>query len=898
MKVKELIEKVNYYRYWGKASRDKEEMKYHLLVYHSLDAAAVGVEFAKASPLVKYFCDTVAVEEDCFLDMIGFLCAVHDIGKFAEGFQNLRPDLYKFLNNKKSSASYPEKHWSLGYRFLCDYTQVMSDAQRIIFLDAMDRWLAASAGHHGRPPKNEMSPFPVDRRFSTEGVKDALEFMKEARRLFHQCDFGPLVGKPENILRILSWNLAGLIVLADWIGSSETWFEYRQDTMPLCEYWQKCALPSARKAVKESRMFPLSTARYKTIKYLFPAITVPTSLQSKVEEIKIPEGPKLFIIEDLTGSGKTEAALALAHRLMAAGEADGLYFGLPTMATANAMHDRVEAVYKELYAPDTAPSLVLAHSMSRQYLAMEKDSREQDYANDEECAGQDLKGWLFDNRKKAFLANVGVGTVDQALLGVLPVRHQALRLLGMHRKILIVDEVHAYDSYTNKLLCNLLEFHAAGGCHVILLSATLPHALRRNFINAFASGMQHDFSGNVRDEYPLITMVSGDAFLEMPVSSPEHLHKKITVIEVHDIKEILTLIESALQEGRCVCWIRNTVQDAMDAYALFCERLEEDKTTLFHARFALGDRLSIEQSVVNSFGPKSATQDRRGKLVVATQVAEQSLDLDFDFMVSDLAPIDLIIQRAGRLCRHRRNALGNRAGKEARPLPEMAVYMPEVVENAKRDWYSALFPKAAKVYEHHGRLWLTAKWLMEHKTFRMPEGARAMIEYVYGEENQTEIPEALQWHENKAGGNDRARAGIAQYNGLKVRNGYAADMLSWPDDENAPTRAGEPSTTVRLALWKDGRLVPYFNNDWILSQLNVYRSLIAAEDDRHEKAIAEARNTMPDKGKYCVVIPLQDSEGGFEGLARDGQGRKVKVYYDRRRGLRVERQGEIDEFDL
>ncbi|MBI3617664.1 MAG: CRISPR-associated helicase Cas3' [Candidatus Omnitrophica bacterium] len=889
-----------YFKYWGKAAKDKagEKMRYHLLAYHSLDVAAVAVEFLKVSPLLKYYCDTLAIKEDRFLDIIGFLCVIHDIGKFAEGFQNLRPDLYKFFNNKKSSASYPEKHWSLGYRFLCENTQMMSDAQKISFLDALDRWLAASAGHHGRPPKNEMNAFPVNRRFSPDGMKDALEFMKDVKCLFGQCDFDFFIEKDENILRTLSWNLAGLIVLADWIGSNEAWFSYHQDIIPLGDYWQKYALPSARKAVRESRISPLPVARYKTTKHLFPVITIPTSLQSKVEEIKIPDGPKLFIIEDLTGSGKTETALALAHRIMTSGDADGIYFGLPTMATANAMYDRVEAVYKEFYASDTDPSLILAHSMSRQYLALEKDSDEQDYANDEECAGQDLKGWLFDNRKKAFLANVGVGTVDQALLGVLPVRHQALRLLGLYRKVLIVDEVHAYDSYTNKLLCNLLEFHAARGGHAILLSATLPHALREDFIKAFVNGMQYDFSGNVRDEYPLLTMVSGDIFLEMPVSSPEHLHKKVTVPAVHDIKEILTLIESALQKGKCVCWIRNTVQDATEAWALISEKLEEDKLTLFHARFALGDRLSIERSVVNNFGSKSSAQDRRGKLVVATQVAEQSLDLDFDFMVSDLAPIDLIIQRAGRLCRHRRDASGNRAEHEQRPLPEMAVFMPEVIENAKRDWYSALFPRAAKVYEHHGRLWLTAKWLTERKAFRMPDDARTMIEYVYGDESQAKIPDALQLQENRAGGNDRAQAGVAQYNGLKVRNGYMADMLSWPDDENAPTRIGEPATTVRLALWKDGELAPYFNNDWFLSQLTVYRSLIAAEDGQDQKAIAAVKVNMPDKGKYCVVVPLRETEGGFEGLARDGQSHKVKVYYDRARGLRVERQGDSDEFDL
>ena len=882
-----------YFKYWGKARRGEDNtLDYHLLPYHCLDVAAVGVEFLKGGSLLRRFCERLGMEDARLINVVAFLCVVHDIGKFAEGFQNLRPDLYSHLNNKVSSASYIERHWSLGYRFLCENIQEIFNGPKDFFLDSFACWLAASAGHHGRPPENQAFPHPVVNRFSQQGFNDALDFMKEARNLFLGENMGAVPDENKEALSILSWDLAGLVVLADWIGSNEAWFNYRQDSMPLEDYWKKVALPLAKKAIKNACVSSLSVSPCKTVQEMFPVIIIPTSLQSEIESIELPSGPKLFIIEDLTGSGKTEAALVLAHRIMASGEADGIYFGLPTMATANAMHGRVEAVYKKFYEEALNPSLILAHSMSRQYLALEKNNPSQNNFAEEECAEQTSKSWLFDSKKKTFLADIGVGTIDQALLGVLPVRHQALRLLGMQRKVLVVDEVHAYDSYTNKLLCALLEFHSARGGNAILLSATLPQTLRKDFINAFAAGLASRFSGDLRESYPLITQVSGRGFLETPVSSPGRLHKKIKVVGVHELNDVLALIKTAVQEGKCVCWIRNTVQDAMDAYDLLDGEGKESSIILFHARFALGDRLSIEQSVVASFGPKSSAQTRQGKLVVATQVAEQSLDLDFDFMVSDLAPIDLIIQRAGRLCRHRRDALGNVAEKEQRPAPEMAIYMPTIEEKTRNGWYSDIFPKAAKVYAHHGQLWLTAKWLVEHKSFSMPKDAREMIEYVYGEGNQLDIPEVLQAQENKAGGRDRAQAGVAQYNALKVESGYMADMLSWPDDENVSTRSGEPTTLIRLALWKDSELVPYFNNQWMLSQVSVYRSLVAFENKRDQKAIDEAKSNMPDKGKYCVVVPLKENGNGLEGFACDGQSRQVKVYYDRKRGLRVERQGD------
>jgi len=451
----------------------------------------------------------------------------------------------------------------------------------------------------------------------------------------------------------------------------------------------------------------------------------------------------------------------------------------------------------------------------------------------------------------------------------------------------------------NGLLCNLLKFHAAHGGSTILLSATLPRKLRMDFIKAFADGLNCNFVGEISNDYPLLTSVGKDGFVEKPILSPGYLHREVRIKPIHEKKDILNSIVSAVQNGKSVCWVRNTVYDALEAYDWVTEQLGETVVTIFHARFALGDRLTIEKNVLNDFGPESFSENRRGKVVIATQVVEQSVDLDFDFMVSDLVPIDLIIQRAGRLCRHPRDGRGDRVeGNDRRGIPEMVVYMPSPEGKIKTDWYSNIFPKAEKIYEHHGRLWLTAKWLADNQRFCVPSDLRVMIEYVYGEDNEKQIPEVLQKQETRAEGNDRGKASLAQYHKLKLETGYMPDMLQWADDEKAPTRVGEITTTVRLAVWENDTLVPYFEDDWLLSQVAVYRSLIAGESDTDQKAIDSARKMMPDGGKYCVVIPLKENGDCWQGFATDVQNQRVKVLYDRRRGLQVQRQGEANEFDL
>jgi CRISPR-associated endonuclease/helicase Cas3 len=265
----------------------------------------------------------------------------------------------------------------------------------------------------------------------------------------------------------------------------------------------------------------------------------------------------------------------------------------------------------------------------------------------------------------------------------------------------------------------------------------------------------------------------------------------------------------ALADGKCVCWMRNTVADTLAAHARFKDRLPADKLTLFHARFALEDRLRTERKVLALFGNRSTPMRRSGRLVIATQVAEQSLDADWDFVVSDLAPIDRLIQRAGRLQRHPRDERGRRlpdpAARDRRGAPCLWVFGPAWVDDPPARWFKAAFPRASGVYPHHGQLWLTAKALRGGR-IAMPDDARQLIESVFGED--AAIPEGLQSNANAAEGRGYADASVAQQNTVKLATGYVRGGIDWWSEAKTPSRLGEASMNVLLARWEGDHLRP------------------------------------------------------------------------------------------
>lgn len=914
------------YNNWGKANSSSNEAStdYHLLIYHCLDVAAVGHSLMKLDRmLLKKFMGITSLDDNSIFSLTSFFLTIHDIGKFSERFQNLKPELFKILRDGISNKEYIMRHDSMGFLLWKELWNAIWE-NNCLNLDqsnydqydwgcVFDPWVQAVTGHHGKPPTCDVHGVQVSATslFSPEDIEMARSFVNNVFELFIGPTFSIPLSESESCndpidifistFKESSWLLAGLTILSDWIGSNSDYFEFHSEPMPLDEYWHNYALPQSKRALNDFGILPSLISKETGMKALFPNFS-PTSLQSYVSSCSISPEPQLFILEDTTGSGKTEAALTLAHRMMEMGLASGIYIGLPTMATSNAMYERMAEAYHKLFESGSNASLVLAHGgrhlsdSFRHSIGFPNLNDDESYSNtknsqNDETVSAQCNRWIADNKKKSLLADVGVGTIDQALMSILPFNHQSLRILGLSRNILIVDEVHAYDSYIHTLLCTLLKFHSALGGSAILLSATLSMQQRQKLIDSFCEGRGIERKLIERKAYPLITHRSKDILSEVAIAPWPASCREIKAEFINDLSDAESKIIEISNAGFCACWIRNTVDDAIQSYENLISRLGTDKVILFHARFAMGDRLEIEKRVLETFGKESIDAIRKGMVLVATQVVEQSLDLDFDYMISDLAPVDLLIQRIGRLQRHQRET--------ERGKPTFGIVSPEFEENPQVGWYSHFFEKAAYVYENHGQLWLTAKILAQKGTISIPGDVRDLIESVFGETAYNTIPKELKNIEDKAIGNTMAEISVAHLNHLNLEQGYTKSGTSWIDDTLAPTRLGEPTTNVRLAIWDGENLISWYEAgrfSWDMSEVSINKKKLSSPAIYPQKlitAIDNEKKSMPDQGKWCVLIPISSDAGGtWKGSAKNIRGETVTLIYSPIKGLIVTKENE------
>lgn len=911
---------VNYFKYWGKAKTDLDgsDESYHLLAYHSLDVAAVGQVLLDKHPTLSGQLSKLAgIEEGIFKQWAVFFLSLHDVGKFADSFQNLAPDVLETLQQRTSENEYSVRHDSLGYLL---WNEVLTEYFVELGImpvkrgkrggsspeqEAINSWMGAVTGHHGEPPKNIQRAsnqyFDDDLDFPAvnEYVSDAYDLFCE-NKCFPSCD--------KEKLELASWWLAGFAVLCDWLGSNKEYFPYRTDEMTLKEYWT-ISTTQAEKAVAKTGLLGAIPTTKLTLQQIIQAsgneIIESTPLQEMAQNTPLQNSAHLFILEDVTGAGKTEAAVILAHRLMQQENINGVYFALPTMATANAMYSRMSDAYQNFYESGSKPSLVLAHGASQlsekfsESIIPKTTTSKLDNGDGTETAEAHCNLWLADNRKKSLLADIGVGTIDQALLAILPSRHQSLRLLGLLNKVLIVDEVHACDAYMHELLCALLKAHAASGGSAILLSATLPKSQRQKLVNAYAEGKKWQRPSLLKtglNDYPLMTSFNKQGIQEQVVETRESVKRTVEVKLIHTQNEIEALFTEVVKNGGCACWIRNTVVDARESFD-WLKKLHPDwDIDLFHARFAMGDRLDIENRVLDNFGKNSTAEKRKGKILIATQVVEQSLDADWDEMVTDLVPVDMVIQRAGRLCRHARDKSGSRINEaDQRGQAVLHIYSPRLEAEPSKDWYADFFSKAQYIYENHGQLWLTAKLLQKRGQFQMPEDARSLIEGVYGEEAESIIPEALMGRVLEAEGTGKAEASLAKSNALNVDIGYSNDAANqWWDEARTPTRLGEDSIILYLARWQNGKLSPWRkekSHAWSYSSVSARTYWVSEEattTDIPQDLLEECKSSLPAKGKWGVLIPLREKENGlWEGCALNETGENVTVQYTSASGLLV-----------
>lgn len=906
-----------YYAYWGKAhAATPDGAPFHLLVYHALDVTAAGHHLVSLpgfslAPLADALGWPVSTVEA----LHRFFLAIHDIGKFARAFQGLAPGLSPALVSPVARKRYSERHDTLGWLLWRNYLRDDLDARLPEGVDDFwNDWARIYTGHHGRPPKEASgsgwSPLFADDFFCPEDIEAAQAFCEEMAELLLPGEIPAPQAHHRVILQRYSWQLAGLGVLADWLGSDRTAFHYVDQPVALTHYWHSAALPIAARAVAACGLQPTPSNALLTPQALFTYLAQPTPLQALANTIALKPGPQLFLLEDVTGAGKTEAALILTHRLMAAGRAQGVYVGLPTMATANQMYRRVGAVYRKLFAPEASPSLVLAHGarhlvagFQQSLIQAESAPGDAPYKPDEGSATSQCSAWLADHRKKALLAQVGVGTVDQVLLSVLPVRHQSLRLLGLAGKVLIVDEVHAYDPYMQQLLMAVLNAHARQGGSVILLSATVPARLRQQLLQAFQAGVageavQDEIAADTR--YPLVTHAAHDIDTHACDTRPA-LVRRVAVSWLHTAEDAQALVLAQAAAGRSVCWIRNTVADARDAYASLRAQQPEGCITLFHSRYAMGDRLDIEDAVFDRYGPDATAAMRAGQVLVATQVVEQSLDLDFDVLITDLAPIDLIIQRAGRLHRHVRDANGDPAQHEGREPPVLWILAPEFTDAPARDWYAALFRGGSHVYPDVGRLWLTQQALRAAGGITSPglpgavDGVRTLVEAVYGE-TAADIPNALQAATLTYQGEVMAEVRQASFNLLALDGGYReSSSQRWYEEARVPTRLGEDTQPVYLARITPEGLAPWRSDPlhpWAMSAVSVEARRVARLPDavaaRYDAALAALRARYPQLREPAVVLPLHmGADGAGQADAQGVDKKPVTLRYHPLTGLEI-----------
>ena len=655
--------------------------------------------------------------------------------------------------------------------------------------------------------------------------------------------------------------LSGLLIVSDWIASTEAYFPL----LSLEDDGARLLAPEAhalRVATGLSRLEIPAPWRPRdegadpdallTSRFDLPEGSRATDVQARTLRAARSMGlPGLLIVQESTGGGKTEAALMAAEVLAARTHRSGILFALPTQATTDAMFSReidwltrIEDAYAESGSPTTFAAQLL-HGRSRlndearalrhrgyqirdRLLgslggddadgegAVRCGPRPTDIGRDEDAVRQagsrraDLAilAW-FNGRKKSMLSDFVVTTVDHLLFGAMRSPHLAMRHLGLSRKVVIVDEVHSYSTYMNVYLDRVLTWLAAYGVPVVLLSATLSEARCSSMVDAYRRGLRlaagerlhrRPAPESVHTPFPCLVTAGEDRTEVVATASG----RRSTISLRRLAKDALVpLLEEALADGGCALVVRNTVRRAQETYETLRERFGED-VGLNHARFTIGDRLAKDKELLDRFGPpRKAGRRPHRAIVVATQVVEQSLDVDFDLLVTDLAPIDLVLQRIGRLHRHERS----RPPRLAEPtccidwLPSTSSPEP------------SLEPGAKAIYGEQDMLMSAAaldRVINGSGVVTVPDDVHDLIEAVYG--SDAPIPplwrEAVAHARETRATEDRAKHDAAQGFLLNEpeRSGKNSSLVGWlhttaSDNEekgHAQVRDGEDSLEVIL----------------------------------------------------------------------------------------------------
>ena len=805
--------------FWAKTTDDKNGLQrpnaFHPLICHLIDVAAatqaiwenVLTETQKRQLATPFGLEDKLPEAG---KIIAFLIGLHDLGKCSPPFA-LRGEFDKLKWKDKQTVRLVELYRDTEY--FCSGFKSASDAPHnfvtsVILPPILNKKFGFKlpfakniaeiiGGHHGTfPDSNYLTKNTGDDYCGNQHWQDAQKALVEMLSgLFEvKGDFSNLPNdKLDNATAMI---FAGLTTVADWIGSNADFFKCEvadsteEFSLNFTEYLTKSRQTADEALEKLGWTNWIKETDEKEFDDLFPTLGGKRHLQSVAVEMakkRELDAVGICVIESPMGEGKTEAAMYLADFWNARLGTRGIYFALPTQATSNQMFGRVgEFLEARFKGENSNVQLLLQHghsSISAEFAEKVQNFRNIQNTYDDVETGKPAEHsniaaaeW-FTYRKKGLLVPFGVGTIDQILLAALQTKHVFVRLFGLAHKTIIIDEVHAYDAYMSTLLERLLEWLAALGSPVVILSATLPKKKRDALIKAYLKGL-----GKITDDemptsddadiYPRISYataaMSAKTFKIRRLETSAN-NTKTLYLEWKDENNFVEELKTKLADGGCAAIICNTVDKAQtlfdelakDRFFQGCDEKDKlPKLDLLHARFRYKDRELREQRALIRFGKEGATVRviENGETIektvkrpdcavlISTQIIEQSLDLDFDLMISELAPADLLLQRAGRLQRHERIRLTEFEGKAALWLikPPTDANGELIIKNNLPD-----FGKSGIIYDKHilFRSWLKVKGCQK---IDIPSDIENLVEDIYNKKRECFDEQFLNvWNETK-----------------------------------------------------------------------------------------------------------------------------------------------------
>lgn len=698
---------------WAKYNRTTQQ--YHGLLYHLLDSSAVACvmwDHVLGASQKRWLQALSGGDEQATKCLIAFLVGLHDIGKATPTFQKKASPIYEQLlaagmaDERRTFPLAHGVHSALILQRLLPTTMESTEVDR----DTVKAIALAIGGHHG-------SWIAHTEANQAQGTTGGAAWDRLQRELFDRMreafDIGT-IGLPLDTVALNSFItfLSGFVSVCDWIASNETYFTYQSTDIDSRTYFER-SLSSAAIALEElgwHRWQLDGSAGVFDRMFGFEPNALQRASLDVLAGVDVP--PRLIMVEYLTGGGKTELALYLTDLLINTCGLSGAYVAMPTQATSNQMFSRVGQYLQSRYADQTV-NLQLAHAQSDYHPLFQQYQQATMREGNE--SGITAERW-FHNRKRVLLAPFAVGTVDQAMLSVLQAQHHFVRQYALSHKVVVFDEIHSYDTYMNEIIDRLIQWLTALNAPLILLSATLSTQARQKLL--IQAGAAVDALPDV--PYPRLTVVDHSGQVQVhALPRPQARALKLFAVD-GSIQTLCDLLATIYQDGGCVAVVCNTVDEAISLAYVLREHsaFGPDDVILFHARFPSAWRGGIEQRVLSSFGKDGQRPERA--ILIATQIIEQSLDLDFDLMITRTAPIDLLIQRAGRLHRHMRQ----------RPS-----HLQEPVLILRSPELNGDVPSFGVDEAIYARFILLKTWLVvrERSSLLIPDELDAVMDFVYGE---------------------------------------------------------------------------------------------------------------------------------------------------------------------